>query len=359
MIYLDSAATTKPYTEAIDAGLPFLYTDYGNSSSKHRAGIKAKEAIEEARNIIAKTINAKPNEIFFTSGSSEVCSWILWNTFKCFVTDTSHSVFLHDKYSVKIKYDKYPSDLGLHMLGDRTVFCFEHVNNEVGFILDVADICKKCKADNMISFLDATQSYGKIKIDVKKMQVDMLCASAHKFHGIKGVGFLYISEDIQPLYINKPIVYGSQERNMRGGTENVFGIVTMGKAAQICDENLSHHYNKIRELYGRLSYNLFKLGGIHTIVVPNLQQSYYILNCCFDNIDGNQLQSFLNENDICVSTGSACNSHNDKPSHVLKALGLSDKEANSSLRFSFCPENTFEEIDKTIEVVKRGIQLLR
>ena len=367
MIYMDNAATTPVDPEALDAMIPYMTYYYGNPSSNYKLGLEAKNKIEECRETIAKIINAEPEEIIFTSGGTEADNLALnCKMVSVKITDAieHHAVlnrmehFFADIIGVTqdgfIDLDQLKKEIkgrNGHKIGS-----FMLINNEIGTIQPIKEIVEIVKDQDMIVHTDAVQAVGHIPIDVKDLGVDMLSASAHKFGGPKGVGFLYKKKEIKLF----PIMQGGgQERGLRPSTENVPGIVGMAKALEVAAINMDARYEKLEKLSKRLISGIIK--NIPDSYLNGSRENRYPgnVNMRFIGVHGEQLLELLNQIDVYVSSGSACNSGSNKPSHVLKAIGLTDSEANSSIRFSLSHQNTIEEVDKVVEDLKGFVNLLR
>ena len=352
MIYLDNASTTKIDNMVLAEMLPYLRDNYGNASSLHSLGRKSRQAIEYAREQVAKSINAEPNQIFFTSGSTESNNWIISNFNHVLCSKVEHHSILNNPKCTPITFDnlantiykKHP-DLVTHM----------YVNNETGQIYNIKEMAEICHKMKVPFHTDSTQAYGHIPIDVKDLDVDSLVLSGHKFHGAKGTGILYLKEPDK----YKPMLYGGgQERNLRAGTENVAGIVGMGKACEL------HNYNAETDNYLHfLKMNLiaFIQNNIPNAIINSPPETTVnnILNVSFKGIEGESLMLLLDKRGICVSSGSACNSGSLEPSHVLKDIGVPDDYIYGTIRFSFSKFNTLDEIIETEKVLKEIVEKLR
>ena len=356
-LYLDNAATTSVHPEVVNSMLPYFENRFYNPSSLYSESKKIKEDINSARHTIADFINAKDHEIFFTSGGSESNSWAIqgfskmcWKTGNPFVIIHSsiehHSIIeCCDNNSIVDSSDVVPVDAeGLIDIGllenavrnwsARTrmsvLVTIQLANNELGTIQNIKEIANIVHRYNGILHCDATQAFGHIPIDVKELGVDMMTASGHKIHAPKGIGLLYIKESLNI----QPIIYGTQEGERRGGTENVPYIIGFAKAVELCkmyfEENRGYQarirnylWQKLRDTFG------CTLNGSKTKRLPNN------INITFpQNVTGEALIYMLNTSRIFISAGSACNSMSDKPSHVLKAIGLSDRDAMRTIRIT-------------------------
>ena len=373
MIYLDNASTTKLTPEVFSAMEPFLKESYGNPSSHHSLGERSKKAIDESREIIASVINCEPQEIYFTSGGSEANTWAIkglnYPDKRCFFISSKqehHSIL--NALKTFGPYDVYYLDsdnygvIDIESVRDKsfsgaTLCTIQTVNNETGIIQPIQKLAFKCKDDGCIFHTDAVQAFGYLKLDVDQLGVDMLSASAHKIHGPNGVGFLYISDRIKDQMC--PLINGGQqERGLRGSTENVAGIVGFGRATLIANQNMSKNFEYTKNLGIELVNMLSHLPGVHTNV--NLADTdYRHISIRIDGVRAEEMLSLLDSVHIYVSSGSACNSDSKEPSHVLKAIGLSDKEANSTIRVSINETNTLQELKEFVSYLEIFLPSLR
>lgn len=375
-VYFDNSATTKPYNEVCDEVFNAMKEYYGNPSSLHSLGLKSQRKLMEAKETIGKTINASKEEILFTSGGSESNNTVLRGLAKpglhIITTTYEHpSVLetckdLEDK-GVAITYLNVDStgkinldDLQNSIRKETVLISIMHVNNEIGSINDIKEISKivRSKSSRAKLHVDGVQSYGKFKVDVKDCDLDFYSASAHKIHGPKGVGFLYVKKDIM---FKSLITGGSQETGRRAGTENLYSILGFAKAAEITFGKLNENLNNVKELKNHF---INRLSEINDIKINSLNEeviSSYILNVSFLGVRAEVLLHLLEEKGIFVSTGSACSSKSisKKGSHVLNSIGLCSKEIEGAIRFSFCGYNTIEEVDYTINALKEALVFLR
>ena len=332
--------------------LPYLRDNYGNASSLHSLGRKSRQAIEYAREQVAKSINAEPNQIFFTSGSTESNNWVISNFIRILCSKVEHHSILNNPMCFEMKdnslahqiYEYYP-DLVTHL----------YVNNETGQIYDIKKMAEICHKMKVPFHTDATQAYGHIPIDVKILNVDSMSLSGHKFHAPNGVGILYLKEPDK----YKPMLYGGgQEKHLRAGTENVAGIVGMGKACELYNYDL-----KTDEYVLNLKIHLmdFITNNIPNVMINSPLETTVsnILNVSFKGIEGESLMLMLDRAGICVSSGSACNSGSLEPSHVLKDMSVPDDYIYGTIRFSFSKFNTFDEIIEAEKVLKETVEKLR
>lgn len=376
-IYADNSATTKLAPEVLDKMMPYLTTYYGNPSSLYRVGGKAKEAVEKSRVNIAKNLGAAhPSEIFFTSGGSESDNWALKGVChalkakgkKHIVTSKfEHHAILHtcnalEKEGFEVTYlDVYengivrPEDVENAIREDTAIVSIMYANNEIGTIQPVKEIGEICKRHKVLFHTDAVQAAGFVKIDVVEQNIDLLSMTAHKIHGPKGCGLLYVRRGIK---IDNLIEGGAQERNKRAGTENVAGIVGLDAALQLAVDTMDERCAKLTKMRDRLIDGLLKIerSRINGDRVHRLPGN---VNMCFEGIEGESLLLKLDLNGIAASSGSACTSGSLDPSHVLLAIGLPHEIAHGSMRLSFSDENTEEDIDYILNVVPEIVNYLR
>lgn len=375
-IYLDNSATTKPYKEVTQEIAEAMEKYYGNPSSLHKVGMNAEKKLNECREYIANTINASKDEIYFTSGASEGNNLVIKGIPKegnhIITTKFEHHSVLKvyeelEKQGINVTYLDVDKDgmISLNQLEnsinkDTVLISIMFVNNEIGSIQNVCEIGKliKEKSSRAKFHVDAVQAYGKFFIDVKKMNIDILTTTGHKFHGPKGTGFLYLKKGIRP---NSLIHGGSQENGLRAGTHNVPGIIALKKACEIACESRTENYIKVLELKTYMIDRLKEINDIYINSPNDEKHSPYILNVTFKGIRAEVLLHMLEEDNIYVSTGSACTSKTNiaSGSYVLKAIGLCDKDAEGGVRFSFSEDNTKEEIDIVINNLKRSLPFLR
>lgn len=372
IIYLDNAATTSLDPLVLEVMMPYFTEVYGNASSIHGMGRKAKSAVENARKKVAEILHTSPSEIFFTSGGTEANNTVIRGAVESLGTKTiisspiEHHAVLHPSESLeqhhKVKFQKvkltekgsvdYTDLESLLKNSPKSLVSLMHGNNEIGNILDIQLVSKLCRENGALFHSDFVQTIGKFPINLQELQIDFISGSAHKFHGPKGVGFLYINAANK---IDPYIIGGAQERNMRGGTENVAGIVGLAKALEIASAEMEERKEKIRLLKSHLKEALVRefSGVTFNGMSGDLENSlYHILNVSFPaNRDNEMLLFSLDIEGICVSGGSACSSGTDIGSHVLEALNIDDDRAN--VRFSLGKNNTEQEIDKTINVLKK------
>ncbi len=370
-IYLDNAATTRLDAAVLEAMLPYLTENFGNPSSIHSHGRQVRNAIEKARKTVAGLINASPSEIFFTSGGTEADNTAIHGSIyalglkHAITSRTEHHAVLHTLEHlahtgiIQLSYVKLDNkghvdleDLDrLLQNNPRSLVSLMHGNNEIGNLSDIHEIAKICKKHNAIFHSDTVQTMGHYKHDMQACAVDFIIGAAHKFHGPKGVGFLYInSENKIPPFVHG----GSQERNMRGGTENVYGIIGLAKALEISYQEMDKHRSHIELLKKHMIESLKNsIPGVEfNGDSANIDKSLYtVLNVSLPPSDDNEMLLFnLDIKGISCSGGSACTSGTEVGSHVLAALGVDNSRGN--VRFSFGKYNTIAEIDSVIEALK-------
>ncbi len=374
MIYLDNAASTQIHDDVLETMLPYLKEQYGNPSSIHRYGRLAHKAIEKARKQIAMLINADPSEILFTSGGTESNNTALYGIAakkphsQIITSSIEHDAILEPcKKLAKDGFDVLYLPVDSHgvvnlsilknSLSDNT--CLVSVmfgNNEMGTIEPIAQIAQLCNERNIPFHTDAVQAVGKIAIDVKKLGVDLLSISSHKINGPKGIGALYIRKGIDLIPI---ILGGGQEHGLRSGTENVANIVGFGKACELAKLNLSENISHMKKLRDNLVAAILR-------EIPNVALNGHTENRLPNNahftflgVAGEDLIIKLDEYGICASTGSACSVHTQKASHVLQAMGFSHEQITGSLRLTLGLFNNQQQIDETVNILKKVTAELR
>jgi len=371
LIYLDNAATTPVDERVVEAMTPYFSEKYGNASSVHLKGQEAKRAMEEARSLIARSIGASAEEIYFTSGGTEANNFALKGLFfenkgknHIITTKIEHDCVLNtckwlEKRGAEVTYLDVnsegfvnPEDVRKAIKENTLIVSAIHGNNEIGTIQDLEAIGKICREKNVLFHTDACQSYTKTRLNVNKQNLDLVTLNAHKIHGPKGVGALYIRKGIKIT----PLLHGGgHEKGLRSGTENVPGIVGFAKAAKLAKDKHIRYMEKLRDklIEGILKIENTKING------PKENRLCNNVNVCFGNIEGESIGGYLEAYGICSSTGSACSSHTLEPSHVLRAIGRSHLEANSSIRLTLSRENTEEDINKVLEVLPGIVIKLR
>ena len=375
-IYADNAATTKMSEASVRTMLYYMENQYGNPSSLYTIGQEAKEALEQARADVATVINADPREILFTSGGSEADNQALLSAAeigrkngKMHIISTAfeHHAILHslkrlEKQGFEVTLLPVhedgiviPSEVEAAIREDTCLVTVMYANNEIGTIQPVREIGAICRAHNVIFHTDAVQAVGHLPIDVKEENIDMLSASAHKFHGPKGVGFLYARKGV---LLTNLIEGGAQERGKRGGTENVPGIMAMAAALKESAANMDRDAAHQKELRDRLIRGLSAIP--HSALNGDAQQRLPgNVNFCFEGIEGESLLLLLDDRGISASSGSACTSGSLDPSHVLLAIGRVHDVAHGSLRLTIGEDITEEEVDYMIENIKDVVTYLR
>lgn len=384
MIYLDNAATTPVDPIVLDAMMPYLKENFGNPGSLHKLGRDAKEAVENARVQVAKLINARPEQIIFTSGATEANNTVvemirkyLQNTPKkhILVSAIEHKSVLNPVSSLtELGFDisflnatpyemLRQSELDQGLREDTGFVSVMYVNNETGFTHDVHLVGKTCNEKGILFHTDCVQAAGCVSIDVEKIGCDFATLSSHKIHGPKGVGALYVRD--KSLF--EPMIRGGadQEFGMRGGTENVAGIVGFGKACELAKSGLSvismaHTETLKREFYGTLLKTLGDLGLPNAVKLNTMSRiGAKVLSLRVDGVDAESLVLAMESDGVCISAGSACNSHESIPSYVLTATGLTDDEARSSVRVSVSRMNTPSEVKTAAVKMAERIKALR
>lgn len=368
-IYLDNAATTKLDEEVLNAMLPFMKEEFGNPSSIHSFGRKTRTAIESARKTVAKYLNVTPAEIFFTSGGTEADNMAIVEAIETYGIKHAisskiehHAVehtlaTLEKEGKVKVSWvnvDKN-GNVDLNHLeellknNERSLVSLMHANNEIGTLLPIKKVGELCEKYNALFHSDTVQTMGHYKMDLQNLYVHFVTCAAHKFHGPKGVGFLYINHTVKI----KPFINGgAQERNMRGGTENVYGIIGLAKAFELANDHMEEHQSHIKGLKTYMKEQLEKnIEGMEFNGETGEGGLYTVLNCRFPNHpDAEMLLFNLDIAGIAASGGSACSSGSNQGSHVLRGIGID--MTRPSVRFSFSKYNTKEEIDIVVKKLK-------
>jgi cysteine desulfurase len=372
-IYLDNSATTRPYKEVVQVINNCMLDYYGNPSSIHSLGEKAKEYLNQCRKVIADTIQAVKGEIIFTSGGSESNNLLLKGSVKAgdhlITTSIEHSSILNccselEKKGVQVTYLKVDiagrvsvEDLRESIRHNTKLVSIFHVNNEIGVIQDIQSIGTliKEKSQDILFHVDAVQSYGKLQIDVNESKIDLLSISAHKLHGPRGIGAAYIRKGNNPEAL---INGGGQEFGFRSGTENLPAVAGFAEAAKIINSNRQENYERIMKLRQRLLERLKNIAGIkiNTCVEASLP---HILNISATGIRSGKILFYLDSKGIYVSKSSACSSRNLKDSHVLLALGLKQEDIMGSFRISFSEENTLEQVEILADSIDQCLKELR
>ena len=377
MIYLDNAASTAVHPEVVKEMMPYFDTQYGNPSSIHQFGRKAKNAIEKARKQVATLIGAEPNEILFTSGGTESNNTILDGVLTSnsepdpehiITSSIEHEAVLQpckefENVGIKITYlpvDEHgivnPDEI-INSINSHTVLVsIMFANNEVGTIQPIKEISEICKKYQIPLHTDAVQAVGKIPINVKDLGVDALSISSHKINGPKGIGALFIKKG---LMVTPQILGGGQENGMRSGTENVASIVGFGKACEIAKERLNRNISHFQTLHSSILSKIVKeISHVKLNGHPE-KRIFNNVHLTFLGVNGEDLIIKLDEHGIAASTGSACSVHTQKASHVLKAMGFNHEQITGSLRISFGYTNTLVEVEQTVEALKKVVSELR
>src|SRR5690554_5737766 len=365
-VYLDNAATTPLAPEVLEEMMPLLTTHFGNPSSTHQFGRKVKSAVEMARKRIAKQLNCSPMEICFTSGGTEADNLAINGAVSqlgvkhIISSQVEHHAVLHtcehyrDHHGVRLSMVELDNAGRVNMdhlrkllleTEEKTLVSLMHANNEIGTMIDLNEIGEICEEYGALFHSDTVQTMGHFKLDLAKTKVHFITGAAHKFHGPKGVGFLYLNKQV---HIESMIHGGSQERNMRAGTENIYGIVGMAKALELAYENIEEHQNHVIEIKNYMIEKLrASIKGIEVNGCPE-RSLYTVLNVRIPRSENAEMMLFLLDIDgIACSGGSACSSGSNQGSHVLNALNVNGN--TQSIRFSFSRYTTFAEIDYAVE----------
>lgn len=376
IIYLDNAATTKTAKEVVDAMLPYFDGNYGNASSIYGLGAASKKVMNESREIIAQSLGAAPQEIYFTAGGSESDNWALIAAAEAYESKGRHIITSKIEHHAILNTCDYLQKRGFEITyidvdengilkldelkkairSDTVLISVMFANNEIGTVQPIKEIGEIAKAHGILFHTDAVQAYGHLPINVDEYHIDMLSSSAHKLNGPKGIGFLYIRKGVK---IRSFIHGGQQERSRRAGTENIPGIAGYGAAVKRVMASLEERIKRETELRDYLIERISReipycrLNGDRTKRLPNN------VNFSFQFIEGESLLIMLDMKGICASSGSACTSGSLDPSHVLLAIGLPHEIAHGSLRLTLSEENTKEEIDYTVESIKEIVTKLR
>lgn len=375
-IYLDHAATTPARPEVVEAMLPYFTEKFGNPSSVYTFSQKNKAVITECREIIAKSISAKDNEIYFTAGGSESDNWALKAAAEAYASKGKHIITTKIEHHAILHTAQYLESRGFEVTyldvdengvvkldqlkkairPDTILISVMFANNEIGTLQPIKEIGEIAKQHGILFHTDAVQAYGQVPIDVDEYHIDMLSASGHKLNGPKGIGFLYIRTGLK---LRSFIHGGAQERSRRAGTENVTGIVGLAKAVEIALATMEERTKKECEMRDHLIERILaevpyaRLNGHRTNRLPNN------VNISFQFIEGESLLIMLDMAGICASSGSACTSGSLDPSHVLLAIGLPHEIAHGSLRLTLGDENTMEEMDYVVDNIKEIVVKLR
>ena len=375
-IYLDHAATTPVKPEVLEAMLPYFTEKYGNPSSIYSLGRENRKAIEDAREKVAKALNALPKEIFFTSGGSESDNWAIKGVAYANQTKGKHIITTNIEHHAVLNTCKYLEKQGFEVTyvpvkengivdvedikkairPDTILISVMFANNEIGTIQTIKEIGALAKEKEIYFHTDAVQAIGNIPVDVKDMNIDLLSLSAHKFYGPKGVGVLYIQDGVR---IHSFIHGGEQERGKRASTENVAGIVGLGKAIEMASTNIDSYNEKLLKLRDRTIKEILEKVPYSRLNGDLRKRLPGNINISFEFVEGESILLSLDMKGICASSGSACTSGSLDPSHVLLAIGLPHEIAHGSLRLTFGEENTDSDIDYLVEVLPPIVEKLR
>ncbi|MFT3747162.1 MAG: IscS subfamily cysteine desulfurase [Agriterribacter sp.] len=371
-IYLDNNATTPIDPAVLDAMMPYLTNQFGNAASRnHSFGWVAEEAVTLAREQVAALTGADSSEIVFTSGATEAVNLAIKGVFEMYGDNGKHIITCATEHKAVLDTCRHIEKKGAEItilpvqqngiidIGaikrsirkDTLLITVMYANNETGVIQPIRDIGAIAKENNILFFTDATQAAGKTPIHVIEDNIDLLCLSAHKIYGPKGVGALYVRRKNPRVRLSAQIDGGGHEKGLRSGTLNVPGIAALGKAAELCRLQMQEEALHIKKLRDKLEDTLLNIGGI-TVNGDTVDRLPNVTNLSFNNIKGNQLLAAITKT-IAVSSGSACTSANPGPSHVLKAMGVTDESAKNSIRFGLGRFTTEEEIEYAIEEVSR------
>lgn len=382
MIYLDSASTTQIDPDVLDSMMPYLKDEYGNPGTPYGLGRRAREAVENARAQVAKMIGADPEQIVFTSGGTEANNLVFAGldsfmrkrmliyiitseTEHTSVREAAQSMVFDGGFSVSLLKPGIDgiitADMVSEKIFDRTGFVsIMHTNNETGAENQVVKICELCKKRGILFHTDCVQAAGTKRLNVDEIGCDFMSLSSHKIHGPKGVGALYVRN---PEIIT-PVIHGgvNQEFGLRGGTENVAGIVGFGKACEIVTDHIDEIVQKIDQMYEVFYWRLAEIMAskgfsyrFHVNGVPFDGHGKKTINLRFDGIDGETLVFFLDHKGVCVSAGAACTSGEQKPSHVLTAMGISEEDARNSIRVSFSRMNNLDEVKIATHIIADAV----
>lgn len=376
MIYLDNAATTEISQKSIRIMCDYMKKNYANPSAVYDFAIENRMCIEKARKTIASTLNVSEEEIFFTSGGSESDNWALNGIVEANKEKGKHIVTSKIEHKAILKTCEYLESCGIEVTylnvdskgrvmldelkkairEDTILVSVMYANNEIGTIMQTKEISEIAHSVGALFHTDAVQAYGHEQIDCKRMGIDLLSASGHKFHGPKGIGFLYVKKGINIV----PLIFGGgQEKGKRAGTENIVGIVGMENSAKESFEHLSINQNRIRNLRNYFMNRLlneiddtYVIGDVENRLVNNI-------SICIKNVNGLVLVDRLGDKGVCISTGSACDMKSVLGSHVLKAVGLEEEDAKSTVRLSLSKYTTKDEIETAINEMKKVVNEIR
>jgi cysteine desulfurase len=383
IIYLDNNATTPLDPRVLDEMMPFLTSNFANASSTHQFGLGAYEAVKVARRRVADLIKAESNEVIFTSGATEAINLAIKGVAESYSEKGKHIISVKTEHSAVLDTCKFLESRGYEVtylstdeyglidlnelkksLTSNTILvAVMFVNNETGVIQPIKEIAELAHQYGAFFFTDATQAAGKIEINVDDLNIDLLSISAHKFHGPKGIGSLFVRQrSLQRVKIQALLHGGGHERGLRSGTLNVPGIVGLGKASDLARVELKRNELSVRKLRDHLEFGLLKINNT-SINGSKEKRLYNVTNICFDGADSDAIIMGLSSPEdglpIAVSNGSACTSSSIEPSHVLTAMGFSESHAFNSIRFSLSTVNSKEQIDVVISKVAKIVESLR
>jgi len=375
-VYLDNNATTPLAPEVFEAMKPFCLEDFGNASSIHWYGQRAKAAMEKAREQVARLLNARPSEVVFTSGGTEADNAAIFGILEAARSETKHVISTTiehhavlntmkalEKRGVRVSFVRVgsdgvvdPADVERAIRPDTALISVMHANNELGTLQPLEEIGRIAREHDIYFHTDAVQSVGKIPVDVEKLGADLLSLSAHKLHGPKGVGALYVRKGT----ILRALLHGGHhERDRRPGTENVPGIAGLGKAAELAAEHLDEEASRVAALRDRLEEGILRNVPLTAVSGDRRRRLPTTTNISFRYVEGEGFVIAMDLRGIACSTGAACSSGSLEPSHVLSAIGLGPEQARSSIRFSLGRFNTAEDIDRTLEILPAVAEQLR
>lgn len=375
-VYLDNSATTPLAPEVFEAMKPYCLEDYGNASSIHWYGQRAKAGMETAREQVAKLLNARPNEVVFTSGGTESDNAAILGIVEASRSQTKHVITTTIEHHAVLNTMKWlekrgvpvtfvrvgrdgvvdPADVERAIRPETVLITVMHANNELGTVQPLEEIGRIAREHDITFHTDAVQSVGKIPVDVGKLDVDLLSLSAHKLHGPKGVGALYVRKGT----ILRSLMHGGHhERDRRPGTENVPGIVGLGRAAELAGEHLGEKATRVAALRDRLEEGILKNVPLVAVNGDRKRRLPTTTSISFNYVEGEGFVIAMDLRGIACSTGAACSSGSLEPSHVLSAIGKTPEQARSSIRFSLGRFNTPEDIDRTLEILPAVVEHLR
>jgi cysteine desulfurase len=374
MIYLDNNSTTRVADQVLQVMEPYLREQYGNASSLHLMGQAARHAVEVAREQVAGLIGARPRQIVFTSGGTEADNLAILGTLAAYptkrhlVTTAVEHLAVHslcqrlESQGYRVTYVNVDSagHLDLEAFAealdeDTALASVMHANNETGVIFPIREIAEITAARGVPLHADAVQTLGKLPIDVAALGANLVSFSAHKMHGPKGVGALYVGRGAR---LRSQLVGGHQERDIRPGTENVAAIVGFGAAAELAGRRLEDGLSSVATLRDRLETGLLEQVNFAHVIGDGRQRTVNTSNICFESLAAEAILVALSEQGICASSGSACSSGSLEPSHVLKAMGIEERIAHGAVRFSLSHETTEEEVDQALEIMPRVVHRL-